>query len=331
MAKGITEMQVHTAADALVAAGERPTVERIRAHLGTGSPNTVTRLLDSWWQALGARLTAQHAVASIPDAPSEIAALAGQWWARACQQAREVVEADVTGVRMQLANDRVDLDRDRELFQQTQTGLEHALTQAQQAETAMAARLADVQRLVEQQANQLADLTQQRDALQTRNERGEAECRSVMERLQAQETAATAERELLAQQLRAAEDPSHAEVDRARQESKGLRTRLSAAEKERTVERERHGGVSRNPRNFRKIVQPIVNVETSDGAPKFPSAQLHPGHERIQVDHLAIALEGVVAVEQDVPPSCRRHLSDQCQYFGVTVRLVLRQQPGEDG
>ncbi|MDE2225468.1 MAG: DNA-binding protein [Xanthomonadaceae bacterium] len=240
MPKGITELQVHTAADALVAAGERPTVERIRAHLGTGSPNTVTRLLDSWWQALGARLTAQHAVASIPDAPSEIAALAGQWWARACQQAREVVEADVTGVRMQLANDRVDLDRDRELFQQTQTGLEHALTQAQQAETAMAARLADVQRLVEQQANQLADLTQQRDALQTRNERGEAECRSVMERLQAQETAATAERELLAQQLRAAEDHSHAEVDRARQESKGLRTRLSAAEKERTVERERH-------------------------------------------------------------------------------------------
>ncbi|MDE2085941.1 MAG: DNA-binding protein, partial [Xanthomonadaceae bacterium] len=69
MPKGITEMQVHTAADALVAAGERPTVERIRAHLGTGSPNTVTRLLDSWWQALGARLTAQHAVASIPDAP----------------------------------------------------------------------------------------------------------------------------------------------------------------------------------------------------------------------------------------------------------------------
>ena len=36
MARGITEHDVHTAADALVAAGERPTVDRIRAHLGTG-------------------------------------------------------------------------------------------------------------------------------------------------------------------------------------------------------------------------------------------------------------------------------------------------------
>ena len=43
MARGITESDVHTAADEIVAAGDRPTVERIRAHLGTGSPNTVTR------------------------------------------------------------------------------------------------------------------------------------------------------------------------------------------------------------------------------------------------------------------------------------------------
>jgi hypothetical protein len=55
MARGITEAQVHAAADALVAAGERPTVERIRAHLGSGSPNTVTRLLDTWWAGLGPR------------------------------------------------------------------------------------------------------------------------------------------------------------------------------------------------------------------------------------------------------------------------------------
>lgn len=38
MARGITEQDVHTAADDIVTLGERPTVERIRAHLGTGSP-----------------------------------------------------------------------------------------------------------------------------------------------------------------------------------------------------------------------------------------------------------------------------------------------------
>nr|WP_230598420.1 DNA-binding protein [Xanthomonas albilineans] len=33
--------------------------KRIRAHLGTGSPNTVVRWLDTWRQGLGSRLT-QH-------------------------------------------------------------------------------------------------------------------------------------------------------------------------------------------------------------------------------------------------------------------------------
>jgi hypothetical protein len=36
-------------------AGERPTIERVRAVLGTGSPNTLIRLLDIWWAKLGPR------------------------------------------------------------------------------------------------------------------------------------------------------------------------------------------------------------------------------------------------------------------------------------
>jgi len=240
MARGITEAQVHAAADALVAAGERPTVERIRAHLGTGSPNTVTRLLDTWWQALGARLTTQQALASIPDVPAEIAALAGQWWAQAWQQANEAVHTEVASERAQLANDRIALDREREAMQQAQARQQQALAQAQQAEAAMAARLVDIQRLVEQQTAQLVDLAQQRDTLETRNGRLEAEYLGVTARLQAQEATAAAEREALTQQLRAAEDHGHVEVDRARQESKGLRARLTAVEKERAAERERH-------------------------------------------------------------------------------------------
>src|SRR3546814_4557706 len=72
MARGITESDVHSAADAIVDAGERPTVERIRAHLGTGSPNTVTRWLETWWQGLGQRLQAQQASLSSPDAPDAV-------------------------------------------------------------------------------------------------------------------------------------------------------------------------------------------------------------------------------------------------------------------
>ncbi|WP_440086012.1 DNA-binding protein [Stenotrophomonas sp. S11A1a] len=84
MARGITETDVHTAADELVAKGERPTVERIRAHLGTGSPNTVTRWLETWWNRLGTRL--QPARPDLEDAPAMLVELAGQWWELALKQ-----------------------------------------------------------------------------------------------------------------------------------------------------------------------------------------------------------------------------------------------------
>ena len=56
MPKGITQEQVNAAADTLVAAGDKPTVEKIRQALGTGSPNTVTRMLDVWRSTLAQRL-----------------------------------------------------------------------------------------------------------------------------------------------------------------------------------------------------------------------------------------------------------------------------------
>ncbi|CAH0128754.1 hypothetical protein SRABI102_00001 [Stenotrophomonas lactitubi] len=73
MARGITESDVHTAADELVAKGERPTVERIRAHLGTGSPNTVTRWLETWWNRLGTRLQPRRLdFDDAPDVPPRL-------------------------------------------------------------------------------------------------------------------------------------------------------------------------------------------------------------------------------------------------------------------
>lgn len=48
MARGITQEQVNSAIEQLLLSGERPTIERVRAALGTGSPNTLTRMLDVW-------------------------------------------------------------------------------------------------------------------------------------------------------------------------------------------------------------------------------------------------------------------------------------------
>ena len=56
--------------------------------------------------------------------------------------------------------------------------------------------------------------------------------------LQSQESAATAERDALAAHVRDVEDRAHAEVDRAREEAKGLRARMAQTEREhRTKER----------------------------------------------------------------------------------------------
>ena len=45
--RGVTASDVERAADSLLRVGERPTIERIREKLGTGSPNTINPLLDA--------------------------------------------------------------------------------------------------------------------------------------------------------------------------------------------------------------------------------------------------------------------------------------------
>ncbi|CBA16036.1 conserved hypothetical protein [Xanthomonas albilineans GPE PC73] len=86
------------------AAGERPTVERIRAHLGTGSPNTVVRWLDTWWQGLGDR------IANVPEA---VSALVGQWWTLALDHARSHAGEAIAAERTALQDARSSLEGDR--------------------------------------------------------------------------------------------------------------------------------------------------------------------------------------------------------------------------
>jgi hypothetical protein len=54
MAVGVPETDVFAAADAVLACGERPTVERVRLELGR-SPARVGGLLDQWWARLAER------------------------------------------------------------------------------------------------------------------------------------------------------------------------------------------------------------------------------------------------------------------------------------
>ena len=239
MARGITEAQVHAAADAIVIAGERPTVERIRAHLGTGSPNTVTKLLDNWWTGLGQRLAALAPTVAIPDAPAAVQRLAGELWTQAVATAREQA-------RLALALEHEALERARAVLAAEQSQGSELIAEAAQARAASdqarslaEARLAEAQRRADQLETQLADVTEQRTALAERLGRLEQERSRLDRQLQAERASASQEREAQIAHSRAVEDRAHAEVDRSRQEVQELRAQLRDVERDRDLERER--------------------------------------------------------------------------------------------
>jgi chromosome segregation ATPase len=223
MAKGVTESDVHAAADAILAGGDRPTVERIRAHLGTGSPNTVTRWLETWWRTVGTRLAAQQTRLALPAAPTEVAAAASRLWELALQRAGADAEARLTDQRTELTQAH-DALAEREAA--TQVEVQAAARDAAQARDALQVaetRLADLQRLLAQQAAQLEELQRERGEGHLRLEALAAELAQVRTRAEAAAEGATVERDTLLQQLRGNEERAAAEIDRARQEAQRLR------------------------------------------------------------------------------------------------------------
>lgn len=222
MARGIIQEQVSAAADALVTAGERPTVEKIRAQLGTGSPNTVTRMLETWRGALAARLSK---VLALPELPADVGQAFTEVWRLAMTQAGSLAEAALSQEQNALLAAQSSLTQERKIWEIAIAEAQGQTQSADQAREVAETRLADIQRLVEQQAGQLVELTQQRDGLQQRVEQlGEA--------FEAHKSGLVAERDAQAHHLRTVEDRAHAEVDRAREETKALQATLRQKERE---------------------------------------------------------------------------------------------------
>jgi hypothetical protein len=85
-AGGIRQSDVSHAADTLLRTGARPTVEKIRAHLGRGSPNTINPMLDAWWKTLAARL--DSGPAALHRLPESIAHIAEALWMQAQEEGK---------------------------------------------------------------------------------------------------------------------------------------------------------------------------------------------------------------------------------------------------
>lgn len=228
MARGITETDVHTAADELVAAGERPTVDRIRAHLGTGSPNTVTRWLETWWLELAPRLQAHRIQLALPAAPAPVGRLAQQLWEHALAAAREEAEAGVASQRNALAAQATVLEQEAVSCQARLAQQQQSADRAESAHASALAELALARALIERQDAQIADLTTQRDAAEGARERLAEQVAETAVRQQHDAAKAQEERDALRLHMQTMEDRAQREVDRARQEAKQSRLELTA-------------------------------------------------------------------------------------------------------
>ena len=106
--RGITSTDVDRAADALLREGQRPTIEKVRAKVGRGSPNTVNPLLDAWWSRLAGRLDAGPA--ALHRLPEPVLHAAEGLWLQALEQARKRAAAEQGPGRTSLAKERQEME-----------------------------------------------------------------------------------------------------------------------------------------------------------------------------------------------------------------------------
>jgi chromosome segregation ATPase len=218
MANGVPETEVFAAADAVLARGERPTVERVRVELGRGSPARVGQLLEQWWERLAQRLKGQ---AQLPALPGEVAQAFAQVWQLALGEAETAARMTLTEDQNALFAAQTSLTQERKLWE-----IALAEAQANAAESAAQrahadAQLCERQALVDQVEAQRLDLLQQRDRLQTQLEQQ----RMALESLRAESIA-------VQEHVRTVEDRAHQQIDQARQEAKALQQRLEREQRE---------------------------------------------------------------------------------------------------
>jgi hypothetical protein len=107
-AGGIRQSDVSHAADTLLRAGDRPTVQKIRTKLGRGSPNTINPMLDAWWKTLSARLDAGPA--ALHRLPESVAHAAEALWMQALDEGRRRAHQELKTSERIAADHQQDLE-----------------------------------------------------------------------------------------------------------------------------------------------------------------------------------------------------------------------------
>jgi len=217
MARGVTQDQVTRAADALLARGDRPTIEKVRAELGTGSPNTLLRLLEVWWAELAGRLAAQ-ARAELPGIPDAVQRAMMTLWGEAVVVTRQEAETRYEERERVLQERETALQAQHEQVATQQAAQQHALMLSQrECEAAKAdlvnerRRIDDLQQSLTSALRSLSEAQASTAALRRSGEEAQKTLRVDRERAEATEQ----------RWLR--------EVDRAREEAKSAQQNARAA------------------------------------------------------------------------------------------------------
>ncbi len=156
--RGIQEPQVWAAADQLLAEGLRPTIERVRQKIGSGSPNTVSPMLERWFATLGKRLGGGSTTpAQSPPTnamPPALLQVAHQLWdavrgeaAKTQAQQAEALRREIELKTAALDDQQAQLRQREAAFEQTRASLEGALTSSRQALESANAQQSEIARL----------------------------------------------------------------------------------------------------------------------------------------------------------------------------------------
>ncbi|WP_353190862.1 DNA-binding protein [Pandoraea pnomenusa] len=234
--RGISEQDVWTAADALLMAGQRPTIERIRQQLGRGSPNTVSPYLDAWFAGLGVRLQGRGAAsAGLPEGvemPETVARAALDLWTLAIQEGRAALAEEAAARRALLDAREAELASEREALEQARAVL-HERIAAAETSAADARQARDEAQAQARRAEALL-IDAQADAVASRQAVSVA--RDAMQALQDEHVAHRAhwdaERARLGERADANERRLMLELDAARESIKSLQQERKQAQRQ---------------------------------------------------------------------------------------------------
>lgn len=227
---GVTQAEVDTAADALLKAGERPTIERVRALLGTGSPNTLVRLVDDWWNRLGPRLTAQEAKLALPEAPSAVVDAASALWMCALDSAQHLAADELSEERARLNGERMaQADEMRQLQEHVAT-VEAAAADDRSARQRAESREQDQDRIIGQLQEHLAEFRERLAQSETDHEGVNTQLTALRATQLQRDREFQLEASKSAEYVRAVEARSSTEIDRAREEAKTAKRKIAEVE-----------------------------------------------------------------------------------------------------